>query len=112
MKDYNFFVYIITNYTKTVLYTGVTNDLEERILEHYHGRGNQKSFTGKYHCFYLLYYEHYNDIRDAIDREKEIKGWRREKKMALIQSENPKLQFLNDELFDEWPPKKNSLRTD
>lgn len=100
-----FYVYILTNYTKTVLYTGVTNNLLQRIFEHYANRGNAISFTGKYNVYYLLYYEDYNYIDKAIAREKEIKGWKREKKEQLIKSENPEMNFLNDTLFDEWPPK-------
>ncbi|HYV91003.1 MAG TPA: GIY-YIG nuclease family protein [Chitinophagales bacterium] len=104
MKNYNFFVYIITNYNKTVLYIGVTNNLEERIKEHYSNRGKPESFAGRYNCFYLLYYERYEDIKVAIERETQLKGWRREKKDALIKEENPNFRFLNSELFEVWPP--------
>lgn len=106
MSGKNYYVYILTNYTKTVLYTGVTNHLERRIIEHYSDRGNSKVFTGKYHIYYLLFYEEYYSILDAISREKEIKGWRRSKKTDLISSFNPEWKFLNDELFGEWPPDK------
>lgn len=99
-----YFVYILTNYKRTVLYTGMTNDLEQRIIEHYLDRGSLKSFTGKYHVFYLLFYESSNYINNIIAREKEIKGWRRSKKLDLIKSFNPELKFLNEELFDKWPP--------
>jgi putative endonuclease len=101
-----YYVYILTNYTKTVLYTGVTRDLEGRILEHYSDRGNPESFTGRYHAYYLLFYEEYFSIRNAIDREKEIKGWRRSKKVELISDFNSEWRFLNEELFGEWPPDK------
>lgn len=100
-----YYVYILTNYTKSVLYTGVTNNLEQRITEHYLNRNDDKTFTGKYKTFYVLYYESYQYVENAIAREKEIKGWRREKKIALIKSINEKIEFLNNELFDEWPPK-------
>jgi putative endonuclease len=100
-----YFTYILTNYKKTVLYTGVTNDLEQRIVEHYLDRGLNTSFTSKYHVYYLLYYETFDYIDDAIAREKEIKGWSRKKKEILITSFNPTCEFLNYELFDEWPPK-------
>ncbi len=99
-----YYVYILTNFTKTVLYTGVTNNLEQRIVEHYLSRGNSKTFTGKYHVFYLLFYESYDYINDAIAREKEIKGWRRSKKEELINSFNPEWKFLNEELSGKWPP--------
>jgi len=99
-----YYVYILTNYKKTVLYTGVTSDLEQRIVEHYMDRGNQKSFTGKYHIFYLLFYESSEYVKNAIAREKEIKGWRRSKKEELITTFNPGWKFLNEELFGKWPP--------
>ena len=57
IEQNKYYVYILTNYNKTVLYIGMTNDLEQRIIEHYLDRGNQKSFAGKYHTFYLLFYE-------------------------------------------------------
>ncbi len=66
----NYFIYIITNTTKKLLYTGVTNDLERRLDEHYKNRGNEKSFVGRYHCYKLLYWERLNSIYHAIDREK------------------------------------------
>ena len=97
-------VYIITNQSKSVLYTGVTNNLQQRIIEHYLDRLEKKSFAGKYNAFYLLYYESYQYIDIAISREKEIKSWRREKKMNLIRTINPNLEFLNFEVFDKWPP--------
>ena len=89
MRSYNFFVYIITNPDKTVLYTGVTNDIQRRLFEHYQNKGIWKSFAGRYFCYNLIWYEHFSDINHAIAREKEIKGWRREKKEALISKTNP-----------------------
>ena len=73
-------VYILTNVRKTVLYAGVTNDLEQRIVEHYIDRIEQKTFACKYSCHFLLFYENYKYVNDAIAREKEIKGWVRIKK--------------------------------
>jgi putative endonuclease len=107
-----YYVYIVTNFKKTVLYTGVTNSLEQRIVEHYLDRGKTNSFTAKYHTYYLLYYESFDFINNAIAREKEIKGWSRNKKETLIASLNPKMEFLNIELFDEWPPKDLYHRRD
>ncbi|MBK9732649.1 MAG: GIY-YIG nuclease family protein [Chitinophagaceae bacterium] len=109
MKDYHFYVYLLTNYKKTVLYTGVTNDLAERILSHFENRGKPKTFTGRYHVFYLLYYEHFQHVDNAIAREKEIKGWTRKKKEDLIRTMNPQFRFLNKELFEEWPPVDDNL---
>ena len=88
-----FYVYILTNQLRIVLYTGVTNDLKQRIQEHYSQRGQKTSFTGKYHVYYLLYYEPHKYINNAIAREKEIKGWTREKKMALINERISHLSF-------------------
>ena len=92
-------VYILTNRKQGVLYTGVTNNLQNRLFEHKEDSFKGKtSFTGKYNCYFLLYYEHFDFIEDAIDREKEIKGWTRKKKEDLITSFNPTWKFLNDEI--------------
>lgn len=104
MRQYNFYTYILTNLNKTVLYTGVTNDLEKRLFEHYTGTDHKISFTHKYKCFYLVWYERHQYIQHAIEREKEIKGWLRGKKNELIESENPMWKFLNSDIM-EWPPK-------
>lgn len=98
-KQHNYFVYILTNYIKTVLYVGVTNDLEVRIAQHVEGN-SINSFTHKYKCYYLVYYERFQYINDAIDREKEIKGWSRAKKNALIELDNKNWKFLNDEISE------------
>ena len=100
-----YYVYIITNFQKTILYTGVTNNLEQRIIEHYLGKGNTISFTGSYPAFYLLY-KCSPYILNSIAREKEIKGWKRSKKEKLIKEFNPAMKFLNEELFGQWPPKE------
>jgi putative endonuclease len=107
MKRYRFYVYILTNKNKRVLYTGVTNDLERRLTEHYFN--SNASFTGKYNCHFLLYFEEYQYINDAIAREKQIKGWIRKKKVELINSENPNWNFLNEKIM-RWPPKDSSTR--
>ena len=91
---YNFYVYIITNKNKTVLYTGVTNNLTRRLQEHKE-KINQNSFSARYNLEYLLYYEHFGWIQLAIAREKEIKNLTREKKLNLIKELNPNLEFLN-----------------
>ena len=86
--------------------SGLTNDLRRRILEHYRDRGNPKHFSGRYSCYYLLYYEEFVYIDLAIKREKEIKKWSRKKKEDLIKAKNPEFRFLNADLFGEWPPKE------
>ena len=96
----NYFIYIITNERKTVLYIGVTNDIQKRLSQHYFDSQNaKKSFAGKYNCYYLLYYETFEDINLAILREKELKGWRREKKNKLISKFNSNWDFLNNDVF-------------
>lgn len=93
LGTHNYYVYILTNKTKTVLYIGVTNDLKQRLFFH---QNCTSSFTYRYKCFYLVYYENYQDINVAILREKQLKGWRREKKVELINNFNPNWNFLND----------------
>jgi putative endonuclease len=95
MSSHNYFVYIITNPKRTTLYVGVTNDLHTRIQQHYENRGNHKSFAGRYYCYFLIYYERFSNINHAIEREKQIKKWRREKKEKLINSLNPKWEFID-----------------
>lgn len=89
------------------MYTGVTNDLERRLYEHYFGNDKDQGFTNKYKCYYLVWYERHQYIDHAIEREKEIKGWLRSKKVKLIEEENPSWRFLNKDIM-EWPPKANS----
>lgn len=103
---------MVTDRSRSVLYTGVTNNLSERITEHYFNRGNTETFTGKYHCYCLVYFEWYQYVRDAIGREKQIKGWTRKKKNELIKEENPEWKFLNKDVCEEWPPKINHRRYD
>ncbi len=87
------YVYILTNPGKNVLYTGVTNDLKRRVREHEADRGSSETFTGKYYCNKLIYYESFDHPRDAIQREKEIKKLSRENKIRLIKKKNPNMQF-------------------
>jgi len=100
MWNYNFYVYITTNPEKTALYIGVTNNISRRLHEHKENKGLSKTHAGKYYCYNLVYYEHHFYINDAIDREKEIKKWRREKKDLLIESFNPSWKFLNDDVTE------------
>jgi len=93
MSDYYFYVYILTNKYKTVLYVGLTNDLSRRLYEHQSGKAH--GFTERYNCCFLVYYEVFKYINEAIHREKEIKKWKREKKNNLINSFNPEWQFLD-----------------
>ncbi|OUL63380.1 GIY-YIG nuclease family protein [Flavobacterium sp. AJR] len=97
---HTYYIYIITNKAKTVLYTGVTNNLKIRLGQHKENIlvGN-KTFASKYDVHFLLYFEKFTWIQEAIAREKEIKGWKRDKKIQLIKSINPDLNFL-DYLFE------------
>ena len=93
-----FFVYLMTNRSRVVLYTGVTNDLERRIWEHQNAE--IPGFTKTYKVNRLVYYETFYDPLDAIAREKEIKGWRR-KKNALVETLNPKWADLSSVIFED-----------
>ncbi len=94
---HNYFIYILTNKSKDVLYIGVTNDVKRRIYEHELDSKNEKeTFAGKYNCIYLIYWERFGYIDMAIAREKQLKGWKRSKKEALINEFNPEWRFLND----------------
>lgn len=81
-------MYILTNKNNTVLYTGVTSDLEQRVYEH-KTKFYPKSFTAKYNCDKLIYFEEFSDIEEAIHREKQLKRYKRSFKENLINSMNP-----------------------
>ena len=91
--DYDYFVYILTDKGHKTLYIGVTNDLQTRLWQHRNPEA--ASFSQQYHCILLIYYEHFGDVRDAIAREKQLKGWRRSKKIALIEKVNPRWEDLS-----------------
>lgn len=84
-------VYIMSNQNRTVFYVGVTSNLESRVLAHKNG---ESSFTAKYNCGHLLYFEDYTDIGNAIAREKQLKKWKRVWKEDLIGKENPEMKDL------------------
>ena len=86
------YIYILSNKNRTVLYTGVTGNLALRMRSHMEGNGS--GFCKKYNVNELIYYELFTDIREAIKREKEIKGWRRDKKLVLVKSRNPNMKNL------------------
>jgi putative endonuclease len=97
MRPHIYYVYIVTNPSKTCLYVGVTNNLANRLHQHYENRGDDNSWAGKYYCYKLVHFEVFKYIDKAIAREKQIKSWRREKKNALINGNNPNWNFLNDQ---------------
>lgn len=92
-----YFVYIMTNRSKT-LYTGITGNLFQRVRLHKAGTGS--AFTSKYKVDRLVYFERYEDVNKAIEREKQIKGWLRVKKIALIVSVNPAWRDLSLEWLE------------
>jgi len=95
-----YYVYILTNYNRTVLYTGVTNDMERRLREHaLEAKKQTKHFCGRYQVYYLIYYERYGIVTQAIQREKEIKNMARAKKEEIINCVNPNWDFLNDDFL-------------
>ena len=88
-----YYVYLLTNKLNTVLYVGVTNNLERRLYEHKNELAD--SFTKRYHIHKLVYYETTPDVRVAIEREKQIKSWSRARKNALVNEMNPKWKDLS-----------------
>ena len=94
----NYFVYILSNTHKNVIYTGITNDLIRWVYEHkkHLAKG---SFTAKYNVEMLVYFEETTDVRVAIEREKQIKGWNRKRKNKLNESKNPNWEDLYEYLF-------------
>lgn len=86
----NYYVYILTNQMGSVLYTGVTSDLVRRVYEH-KNHLDQSGFTSKYNVTKLVYFEKTSDVKAAIEREKQIKSWKRQRKIALIMESNPRM---------------------
>jgi putative endonuclease len=93
--DHKYWVYIVASFTGT-LYIGMTNNMERRVAEH--KSGEFEGFASEHHCHRLVYYECFQFVQDAINREKQLKGWRRSKKIALIESKNPRWQ----DLAEKW----------
>jgi putative endonuclease len=93
--DYRFWVYIVASRTGT-LYIGTTNNIERRMCEH--KSGEFEGFAGKYGCNRLVYQESFDEVQKAINREKQLKGWTRAKKIVLIESSNPRWQ----DLAEKW----------
>ncbi len=93
------FVYIMSNKNRTATYIGVTNDIERRVMEH--KSGEIKGFTSRYKLFDLVYVEHFLGIKQAIEREKQLKNWHKEWKWNLIKTQNPELKDLSEGWFNE-----------
>ena len=102
MIEYNeghhtYYVYIITNKYRSTYYIGITNNLGERLIQHKENiEKGIKTFASKYNIEFLVYFEKFTWVQQAIAREKELKAWRREKKLELIRGFNPEFEFLND----------------
>ena len=94
------YVYILTNPTQTVLYIGVTNDLTRRLCEHSENRGKPGKFTERYQADLLVYFEIAPDATQSISREKQLKGWTRRKKDALITAFNPTWKAIDLETWE------------
>ena len=90
---HDYFVYILTDKGRKTLYIGVTHDLTNRLWQH--RNPETSSFSQQYHCIVLVYCKHFGDVHAAIAREKQLKGWRRAKKIALIEKENPRWEDLS-----------------
>ena len=101
-----YYVYIFTNRNNKVMYVGVTNNLERRVYEHKHKLVD--GFTKRYNISKLVYYDHTSDVKAAIEREKQIKGWVRKRKNELVETMNPN---WND-LSNGWNEKDSSLRSE
>lgn len=97
MKQKQYYIYINANKRNTVVYVGLTNDLFRREYQH-KNKIDKNSFTTKYNVDKLVYFEEYNDINDAIAREKQIKGGSRKKKIELIEKLNPQWKDLIEEM--------------
>ncbi len=102
MRPYQFWTYILTNKSKTVLYTGITNNLAARLIEHWIGK--EGCFTTRYQVYYLIWCEETKYVNNAIEREKTLKRWHRKDKEALIKAQNPEWNFRNEDVLGHWPP--------
>ena len=89
----DYYVYMMTNSHRNVLYTGVTSNLQKRVYEH-KNHLDKGSFTARYNIEYLVYFESTSDVKAAIEREKQIKGWNRKRKNNLVESKNPEWKDL------------------
>ncbi len=87
MEDKHYYVYLMASNKNGTLYTGVTSDLYKRVIEH--KTGKYKGFTFRYEVNSLVYFEVYNDVMEALNREKNIKAWKRLWKIRLIEEQNP-----------------------
>jgi putative endonuclease len=107
-RTYRFYVYILASSSGT-LYIGVTNDLSKRVWQHKNHL--IEGFTSKYNVDRLVYFEEFVDVRNAIRREKQLRGWTRKKKVALFEKQNPKWIDLSRGWFDDDRGRSTPLRS-
>ena len=107
MRPFRFWTYILTNWNKTVLYTGVTNNLSVRLIEHWIGM--EGSFTSRYRVHYLVWSQETKYVLNAIDLEKRLKNSSREHKLRLISEANPAWLFWNSDVVGNWPPTDSQI---
>jgi len=106
-----YWVYITTNPNRSVLYIGRTDNLIQRLTEHWLNRGKSSTFAGRYYCYNLIYFEETPYVLNAIEREKQLKGWSRKKKEYLISEVNKEWKFQNADIMD-WPPEDPFSRSE
>jgi putative endonuclease len=94
MRNHDYWVYLLTNKHRTTLYIGITNEIVRRLYQHRYGEVD--GFAKRYHLTRLVWIEHFRDVNDAIACEKRLKGWRRSRKIALIERTNPRWLDLSD----------------
>ena len=99
---HSYYIYIITNSYRSTYYIGMTNNLKLRLQQHKQNIIDKNiTFASKYNLEFLVYYKKFVWVEEAIAREKELKKWRRDKKLDLIRTINPKFEFLNH-LFEDF----------
>jgi putative endonuclease len=106
VRERRYYVYMLTSSSRRALYTGVTNNIYSRHPQHLNA--GPDTFTGRYRTFRLVYVETFHDIRNAIRREKQIKGWTRAKKDALIRSVNPSWEDLSADFGNQYKPESQT----
>ncbi len=95
IRDHDYWVYILTNKHRNTLYIGITNNIQRRLYQHQ--SGEVEGFTKRYHLNRLVWLEHFRNVNDAIACEKKLKGWRRSRKIALVEQTNPRWLDLSDD---------------
>jgi len=106
VRDRRYYVYMLTSSSRRALYTGVTNNIYSRYPQHLDA--NKDTFVGRYRAYRLVYIEVFRDVRNAIGREKEIKGWTRAKKDSLIRSVNPSWRDLSADFGKQFKPESQT----